>query len=284
MLTLPPPPPLSQLVECALFLDFDGTLCPLETHPDLVRLDPRTADVLIALHNRLEGALCIISGRSLDSLRQSLGVLSGIPLVGGHGAEGPVGVTDPVPVHAALQRLEARLRTCLHACPGAWIELKPHGFSVHLPRDGSGELLTVAMQTAVDTEPLLRVQSGHLVVEATAAQYSKGTALRSLMRQPPFLERTPIMIGDDLTDEAAFAAAKDLKGFGVLVGAPRRTLADFALGDVAEVTRWLRRGVSTGQENAEALAPESSQSPTATGRPFATTPQDELTKACGCDQ
>jgi len=46
-------------------------------------------------------------------------------------------------------------------------------------------------------------------------------------------------VGDDLTDEHAFAAAAALSGAGVLVGAPRETAARWRLPDVASVAGWL---------------------------------------------
>ena len=46
-------------------------------------------------------------------------------------------------------------------------------------------------------------------------------------------------MGDDLTDESAFEAARDLGGYGVLVGPQRETAASFRLDDVAAVLGWL---------------------------------------------
>jgi trehalose 6-phosphate phosphatase len=47
------------------------------------------------------------------------------------------------------------------------------------------------------------------------------------------------MVGDDLTDEHAFAAALALGGTAVLVGRQRDSLAPWRLPDVAAVRRWL---------------------------------------------
>jgi len=49
------------------------------------------------------------------------------------------------------------------------------------------------------------------------------------------------MVGDDLTDESAFAAAAELGGFGVLVGPPRETAARYGLPGVTAVLAWLEQ-------------------------------------------
>ena len=60
------PPRLENTV--ALFLDFDGTLSPLQDDPDAVFLAPGMDDVLIQLSEKLNGALAILSGRDLTDL------------------------------------------------------------------------------------------------------------------------------------------------------------------------------------------------------------------------
>ena len=59
------------------------------------------------------------------------------------------------------------------------------------------------------------------------------------MAEPPFAGATPIMFGDDLTDEHAFRAAEALGGFGVLVGPMRDTAARYRLDGVPQVLDWL---------------------------------------------
>ena len=46
---------------------------------------------------------------------------------------------------------------------------------------------------------------------------TKATALERLMREPPFRGRRPVMIGDDLPDEAALATAVSLGGTALKV-------------------------------------------------------------------
>ena len=59
------------------------------------------------------------------------------------------------------------------------------------------------------------------------------------MQETPFRGATPVMLGDDLTDEDGFRAAEAAGGYGVLVGAERPTAARYRLDDVDAVLTWL---------------------------------------------
>ena len=85
----------------------------------------------------------------------------------------------------------------------------------------------------------LVVQPGKRVVELKLPGADKGTALSAFMAERPFRGSTPIILGDDLTDEAGFRAATLLGGFGILVGERRDTAARYGLADVAAVLTWL---------------------------------------------
>ena len=69
---------------------------------------------------------------------------------------------------------------------------------------------------------------------------NKGDVLRRFMSEPPFAAGSPVMVGDDLTDEAAFEAADEAGGTAILVGAARPTKARYGLPSVAAVHDWLR--------------------------------------------
>ena len=49
-------------------------------------------------------------------------------------------------------------------------------------------------------------------------RFNKGTAVRDLMTYPPFNGRAPIFIGDDKTDEDAFAVVPEFNGQAISVG------------------------------------------------------------------
>ena len=50
--------------------------------------------------------------------------------------------------------------------------------------------------------------------EAKPVAADKGGAVRAMMAQPPFAGRTPVYIGDDVTDLDGIAAAQALGGVG----------------------------------------------------------------------
>jgi trehalose 6-phosphate phosphatase len=78
-----------------------------------------------------------------------------------------------------------------------------------------------------------------MVAELRVAGGDKGRAVERLMARPPMRGTTPVFVGDDLTDEEGFRAARKLGGHGVLVGAPRSTAADYKVDSPAALRRWL---------------------------------------------
>jgi trehalose 6-phosphate phosphatase len=83
------------------------------------------------------------------------------------------------------------------------------------------------------------VKRGKYVVELVPPGADKGTAVRAFMSEPPFAGTRPVFVGDDVTDEDGFTAAAALGGFGVLVGYPRPTAAEYGFVDPSSVTAWL---------------------------------------------
>jgi trehalose 6-phosphate phosphatase len=88
-------------------------------------------------------------------------------------------------------------------------------------------------------EHSLTVQDGAMVSELRTPGAHKGDSLAFFATRPPFSGFAPVMVGDDLTDEHAFAQAEALGGYGVLVGPRRPTRARFGLPSVAAVLAWL---------------------------------------------
>ena len=56
------------------------------------------------------------------------------------------------------------------------------------------------------------------MIEIKPRGFDKGTGLRELMSSAPFTGRQPVFIGDDVTDEAAFAVLPEFSGIGFSVG------------------------------------------------------------------
>ncbi|RVT90514.1 trehalose-phosphatase [Sphingomonas crocodyli] len=246
MLTRPdtvvlPLPPAVSPDRHALFLDFDGTLVSLVDDPASVHADPELCDLLAALHARFAGRLAVVSGRSIEQLDAMIGPLARvITLAGSHGAEirqdghlqEPL---RPAGLDAAIA--EAHALAALH--PGLIVEIKTQGVGLHYRMQPELEGPVRARAREIGATHNLYVQPGKMMVELRGPGCDKGDAVRTLTGRTPMEGSLPVVLGDDLTDEAALACAQAMGGFGVLVGAPRATAADYGLADVADVRAWL---------------------------------------------
>jgi len=89
----------------------------------------------------------------------------------------------------------------------------------------------------------LEVQRGKRVAEIKPSGVDKGTAIAEYLTEPPFKERRPVFIGDDLNDEHGFAGVNRLDGISIKVGTGK-SCARFRLRDVAAVRRWLGKALN----------------------------------------
>jgi trehalose 6-phosphate phosphatase len=86
------------------------------------------------------------------------------------------------------------------------------------------------------------ILTGKRIVEMKPAGKDKGVAVLEFMQEAPFKGRTPVFVGDDVTDEYGFATVNRLHGHSVKVG-PGPTAAHWRLRDVRAVQEWLERGL-----------------------------------------
>ncbi|HEX8528311.1 trehalose-phosphatase, partial [Allosphingosinicella sp.] len=206
-----------------------------------IRVPGELEPLLARLAERLQRRLAIVSGRALDDLERHVRC-SGLAVSGSHGIELRLadGRTIPVARPNALDETRGEVHAFADRHPGLLVEEKPASIALHFRRTPQlgGEVAALMDRLAARTG--LIVQHGKMVAELRPAGADKGDALRTLMREPPFIGARPLFVGDDLTDEHAFEAAEALGGAGILVGAPRATAARYRLEGVAEVARWLR--------------------------------------------
>ena len=235
---LSPPPALPP--RPALFLDMDGVLAPITATPGEVGPDGRRSRVLGRLLTRLDGRLAVLSGRTIAEIdRICEGV---VPCVAGihglerRGADGHVRRLEP---HPAMDQVHEALMEFARDRPGVLVEDKGLGVTLHYRQapDQAGAARDLARGLAEAHG--LTLQPGDMVQELKTPGADKGRALTAFMEEAPFRDAVPVMTGDDLTDEFAFAAAAGLGGFGVLVGPPRDTAALHGQSDTAAVMDWL---------------------------------------------
>lgn len=223
----------------AWFCDIDGTLIELASEPSSLRTSRNLPELLDALHRRVGGAMALISGRSVSNILALIAPLR-IPLSGCHGlerclADGTVLCPAPSP---GIEQARRILRDFADSHDGITLEDKGVTLALHYRQ---APHLEAACRNVV-TQALsgdLGMLAGKMVFEVKPRGVSKGTALAAFMKTDPFRGRSPVFIGDDLTDEDGFEAAAMLGGRGILVGAARPTKAAFRLEDVPSLHRWL---------------------------------------------
>lgn len=204
----------------AFFFDVDGTLAEIQPRPELVFIPPSTLAALERLH---AGGIpvAVISGRPLAQLDALLAPLQ-LPAAGVHGAErrDATGELRNLALdNQALARIQRELQQACSEHPGLHLENKSVAFALHFRQ--APELEEVARTLAEDFAQryaeVLTLQPGKCVFEL-ARGASKGEVIRAFMQEPPFAGCIPVFLGDDLTDEAGFAAVNALGGRSIKVG------------------------------------------------------------------
>jgi trehalose 6-phosphate phosphatase len=144
------------------------------------------------------------------------------------------------------QLLEAKrlLLAFAQTQPGLLVEDKGLSLAVHYRQVPQAEnAVRVATEQIAHASGLL-IQAGSMVSEIRAPGPDKGDSLKDFMNAVPFAGSMPVMLGDDQTDEHAFAAAEELGGYGILVGPPRVSAARYRLASVTAVRAWLAAGTT----------------------------------------
>jgi len=225
----------------AIFLDVDGTLVPYAASPGAVHVDSQLIPQLSKLAANLGGALALLSGRRLENLDQLFAPLT-LPAAGLHGLQRRDASGNPhcaASSAASLRAARGLLQPLVDSVPGVRFEDKTETLAVHFqsaPEQGS--LVLARMNEALAMlGPSFQVQPGRLVYELKSRLHNKGTALRAFLQEAPFIGRTPVMIGDDLTDLDAFHAAEALGGYAIAVG--DLVSARWRVSDPYELQRWL---------------------------------------------
>jgi len=237
----PPPTPAG---DWALFLDVDGCLLDFAAAPDDVRVPEGLVDAIAAWAQRLDGAVALVSGRSLDTLDALFPALHGLPAAGLHGLErrDANGNRQPPPSPPpALADIAEEARRVADGYPGAIVETKGPNLALHWRQAPQAvQALRALASAAIPRLPGYRLQAGDHVVELRpGGDADKGGAILAFLADAPFRGRVPVFLGDDLTDERGFAAVNARGGVSVLVGDRADSAARYALPDPAAVRAWL---------------------------------------------
>ncbi len=231
-----------------LLLDFDGTLAPIAPTPEQASLPASTKLLLRSLSQSPKATVALVSGRALADLRHLVG-LRDLTYIGNHGLEmwrDGRRTVIAVPQHSrdAMDRVRPRLARLLRDVPGAYLEDKGLSVGVHhrLVQGRHEARLRAAFRREVRPfirSGALKVVSGMKVMEVCPnLDWTKGHATLRLMKQMRRRSLLTIYIGDDRTDEDAFAMLVD--GITIRVGAYRRSKARYYVRNVEEVASLLR--------------------------------------------
>ena len=231
-----------------LFLDYDGTLTPLMARPELATLDETVRHTLTSLAGRCPVA--IVSGRDRVDLQRLVGI-DGIIYAGSHGFEirGPGLQTEyGAEFLPDLDSAEAELRQSPAYLGGALLERKKYSVAMHVRGLAHDDALAVesAVDAVLSRHARLRRYAGKEVFELLPRlDWHKGRAVLHILKTLRLpADVFPVYIGDDRTDEDAFAALAG-RGAGILVtDSPRRTAAYYTLDNPIEVHTFLQRVVS----------------------------------------
>ena len=206
-----------------LAFDYDGTLSPIAPTPERARLPAPTKRLLIRVAK--EYPLVVISGRALADIAERVADIDVRPVFGNHGLEWSGAVSRP---RALVRQWVDQLHLQLDGTPGIVIEDKAHSVSVHyrLAPDHRRALRHIL--------PVARALRGVRVICGAAAVNllpdhgaNKGVALRRAF-DASGCEKA-IYVGDDETDEDAFAAIEPARLLAIRIGASKKSHARYHL-------------------------------------------------------
>lgn len=232
-----------------LILDYDGTLSPIVPNPDDAVLPEGTKQSLIKL--AAITPVAVISGRDRKDVEQKV-ALSQLIYAGSHGLDmaGPEGLDIPEKVEErTLQSLKTaaeNLRLKLQSVKGSLVESKKYAIAVHFRNveEGETEKVKEAVLEELAKYKDLKKGTGKKILELKPdIDWHKGRATMWLFEALDLtLEGAiPVFVGDDITDEDAFASIHE-DGLGILVGSHgEQTAATFSLKDTDEVQQFLER-------------------------------------------
>lgn len=212
-----------------LAFDFDGTLAPIVAEPAAAQMADTTSALLRRL--ALRQPCVVISGRS----RVDVGLrLAGIPVsevIGNHGSEPWL---EPEPLRRWTGQAVLFLRTHLARLVGVEVEDKGISLSVHYRRAFARSTVIAAVQQAAHGLSAGALIRGKYVINLLPPNaLDKGQALLRMMGQ--LAHTHAVYVGDDATDEHAFALGCRHGVLGIRVGRRRGSQAALYLKQQSEI-------------------------------------------------
>lgn len=231
-----------------LSVDFDGTLAPIVTDPAHAKIDPACARSLGRLCDVSGVHVAVVSGRDVHDLRDRVR-LAQLTYAGNHGLE--IVTESDHWIHPTVREyrpifedLAATLRYRLSGLTGSHVEDKGLTLTVHYrrsPHTLHDSIIETVHDTVTDCAPELDLRPAKRSIEIRPPiDWDKGSTVRWIQSKLPASWVT-IYMGDDTTDEDAFAALRS-SDIGIAIGRGNETAASYLFSDrtyVAPFLRWL---------------------------------------------
>jgi len=216
--------------ELALFLDVDGTLVGFSPTPVETTISSELRALLDTLTQQLDGAVSIVSGRSMRDLDR-LFPAPAFARIGAHGGEirTPAGLlaSAAAPDPAVMTEVRVALQRAVASEPRLYFEDKGVSVALHYRRAPDCEpMVRQLVSELAQTGSGLRIQWGAAVAELRGDSFDKGTAVEALRQRAPFRGRLPLYFGDDDTDLPALQHVASAGGRAVAVG-PRLSATSY---------------------------------------------------------
>ncbi len=217
-----------------LAFDYDGVLAPLVKKPSGAHMRPRTRVLLARLSRRYPVA--VVSGRAWKDVAAFVDGLAPT-IVGNHGFELGRPARVPAAVRRKVRGWRRRLERDLAGVEGVYFEDKRSTLAVHYGLSRAWRRAERAVYEAANKLGGTRLIAGKKVLNVLPHGFpSKGDAVRTLVARLGC--EGAVYVGDDVTDEDAFAVGAPLV-FGVHVGRGP-SLAPWRLAEQREIDRFLQ--------------------------------------------
>jgi len=225
----------------ALFSDFDGTIVEIAPRPDAIRFTGEDADLFATAMKSFGGAVAIVSGRNLDDVRHYVGDFDGV-ISGGHGTEllieGKI-ERHELPDPERLEHIKAAVTEFAVIDPRVILEEKTYGVVLHFRQNPEMEFKARKFaECLLEGSNDFEIQPAKMALEIKPKNISKAGAIEKIMLAPQFFGRTPIYVGDDATDETAFAYVNEQDGISIKIG-DGPTAARYRTESPASFKKWL---------------------------------------------
>lgn len=250
--TLEPSPPPG-CTDWSYFLDVDGTLVDYSDDIEGIHVSARTRLMVHRLAERCDGALALVSGRTVQDLH-ALFDGEGLNLIGQYGLErresgGRIWRRSSF-TSAMRRRIHVGMAALLELCP--LLRLEDKGMMMTLHWRAAPQMQTLALPLlfrlsrdgAAQGMGRLVLRLGQNGVDLMPCAFDKGEAVALMLGKRAFVGRLPVFIGDDWADEPAFIEMNQRGGHSIKVGFGV-THAQYRLKDVAATLQWLHTVAQT---------------------------------------